>query len=89
MTMKFETQRKFLFIILVLFILAGCDGHSPVSIPADKQAQHGDDAQKIYLAFQNHQSGLFVESKGRVIKILSDDEKGDRHQRFIVQLPQG
>jgi len=40
-------------------------------------------------AFQNHASNLPVVETGAVSRILSDDNKGDRHQRFIVSLPSG
>jgi hypothetical protein len=37
-------------------------------------------------AFQNQQSGLQVQGRGIVKRVLSDDINGDRHQRFILQL---
>ncbi|NJR65251.1 MAG: DUF3465 domain-containing protein [Leptolyngbyaceae cyanobacterium CRU_2_3] len=38
-------------------------------------------------AFRNRVSNLQVLVSGRVISLLSDDTQGDRHQRFIVKLP--
>ena len=35
--------------------------------------------------FKNHQSHIQVNGKGTVIKILTDDLKGSRHQRFIIK----
>ncbi len=35
-------------------------------------------------AFENRISGQMVEFSGRVVELLSDDDHGDRHQRFIV-----
>jgi hypothetical protein len=40
-------------------------------------------------AFADHTSGLEVEGRGRVQKLLSDDTSGERHQRFIVELASG
>lgn len=40
-------------------------------------------------AFENRQSDIQVEGKGRVIKVLADDNKGSRHQRFILKLDSG
>jgi len=40
-------------------------------------------------AFADRQSGIAVEGKGTVAKILGDDSLGDRHQRFILRLPSG
>mgnify|MGYP002082865239 CR=1 FL=1 len=37
-------------------------------------------------AFQNKKSGLQVQGRGVVKRLLSDDVNGDRHQRFILQL---
>ncbi len=36
--------------------------------------------------YANRQSGEMVEFEGKIIKQLSDDNDGSRHQRFIVQL---
>ena len=40
-------------------------------------------------AFKNHQSGIQVKQQGEIVKILTDDTKGSRHQRFIVKLISG
>jgi uncharacterized protein DUF3465 len=40
-------------------------------------------------AFANGTSDIQVEGEGAVIRILSDDVNGARHQRFIVQLASG
>ena len=34
-------------------------------------------------------SGRMLEFEGRVVRLLSDDREGDRHQRFIVELGSG
>lgn len=40
-------------------------------------------------AFSNRQSDIQVEGRGTVIKVLSDDLDGSRHQRFILRLSSG
>ncbi len=40
-------------------------------------------------AFQKGLSGIQVEGQGVVVKILRDDRKGRRHQRFILELDSG
>ena len=40
-------------------------------------------------AFANRTSDIQVRGSGSVIRILSDDNDGSRHQRFIVQLASG
>jgi Protein of unknown function (DUF3465) len=37
-------------------------------------------------AFKNKKSGLQVTGRGKVVRLLSDDVNGDRHQRFILRL---
>lgn len=37
-------------------------------------------------AYANKQSNIQVQGVGKVIKVLSDDNKGSRHQRFILKL---
>ncbi len=36
-------------------------------------------------AYQEKQSDVQVQGLGKVIKVLSDDNKGSRHQRFIIK----
>ena len=40
-------------------------------------------------AFNERLSGVQAEGNGTVIKILSDDNEGSRHQRFILKLQSG
>lgn len=43
----------------------------------------------IYEAYRLKRSGVEVGGKGEVIKILPDDRKGSRHQRFILRMASG
>ena len=47
----------------------------------------GDSA--IGRAFRNRTSDVQVRGSGQVIRVLSDDRKGSRHQRFILKLSSG
>ena len=40
-------------------------------------------------AYQNQLSDIQVSGSGKVSRILSDDNKGSRHQRFLLRLPSG
>lgn len=40
-------------------------------------------------AFENRRSDMLVEGRGEVIRMLADDNEGDRHQRFILRLGSG
>ena len=43
----------------------------------------------LAVAFENHRSNVQVQGGGSVSKVLSDDNEGSRHQRFIVRLASG
>ena len=45
--------------------------------------------EQIETAFQNRQSDVQVLAEGVVDRIISDDNEGSRHQRFIVELASG
>jgi hypothetical protein len=55
--------------------------------------QHADTStggeHALAAAFENHRSDVQVQGSGRVSRVLPDDNKGSRHQRFIVQLASG
>ena len=57
--------------------------------PAAERAASSLDDDAIGRAFANRQSDVQVEGKGTVIRLLSDDLKQPRHQRFIVELASG
>ena len=40
-------------------------------------------------AYKNHKSNVQVQGSGKVIRILSDDNQGSRHQKFILKLSSG
>jgi len=42
--------------------------------------------QQLKRAYTSHQSDLQVQGSGRVIRLLADDNKGSRHQKFILRL---
>ena len=46
-------------------------------------------AQAIAAAFQARQSGVQVRGSGTVVRVLSDDNSGSRHQRFILKTATG
>lgn len=71
-----------LLLLLVLFC-------SPLSCASAPRSVSLADDDSIGRAFKNHISGIEVEGEGSVIRLLDDDVKGPRHQRFIVKLASG
>ena len=59
----------------------------PSTQTSKPQNQVLDGTAKIAQAFQNRKSNIQVQSKGRVVAVLKDDNDGSRHQKFIVELP--
>lgn len=61
--------------------------------PSNKEPDHtlvNNDSSKILEnAFKNRRSDIQVKGSGTVIRLLPDDNKGSRHQRFIIKLPSG
>lgn len=79
--------------------LAGCgpreENSTQVSFPGSfeevttLQVPVPSDDQRIAEAFRTRASGIFVQSRGTVERILSDDLDPPRHQRFILRLATG
>lgn len=44
---------------------------------------------EIAALYQQQQSDVQVEVEGSVIRLLDDDNKGSRHQRFIIEMKDG
>ncbi|GGP55706.1 hypothetical protein GCM10009347_22950 [Shewanella algicola] len=56
---------------------------------ADTVATNNDSNSALQNAIDNRQSNVQVAGYGNVIKVLSDDLKGSRHQRFILKIASG
>ena len=70
------------------------DNHSAPSVDAriepSSDPHPAEDAQdRILRAIANRESGFMVTVEARVVKRLSDDRDGSRHQRFLIQLDAG
>ena len=70
---------------LVCLAVAACGSAGGPS--ATSSVGTGDAA--LATAFRDHKSGVEVEGAGSVVRLLSDDVEGGRHQRFILELPSG
>lgn len=78
-------------IILTIFVIALFAGeyvkkHNPPSqsnVPGNAFNQGS-----VLAAYNSQQSDIQVQDSGTVVKILPDDLKGSRHQKFIVRISQ-
>jgi len=78
-------MKKFLPVIIVAIAVLGWDhfysnSEGPASVTDGNYAVSAD---------QDWHSGQQVQGGGEVIRVLSDDNDGSRHQRFIVRLSSG
>jgi hypothetical protein len=78
-------KARVLFIVAVLFVLTSLYRHG---LPQFSGQVSGSD-EPFATAFAQQQSGIHVQGGGTVVRLLADDSRGDRHQRFIVRLGSG
>ncbi len=55
----------------------------------ERQRSGDSDEDAIEELYATQRSGVMVEAKGEVSRVLSDDLEGSRHQRLIVRLASG
>jgi hypothetical protein len=77
---------------LTLLVIAGLVAYQSfypqdTALPVPDSAEHADNAVKA--AYDAKRSRVWLETQGRVTRILSDDNEGSRHQRFIVEVGGG
>lgn len=89
-------KTRFLVALLAVSGLAGCSSGTPApvdhAVPRDaaRSTVRAPDTDAILAdALARHQGNLQVEGAGEVVRVLSDDNDGDRHQRFILRLASG
>ena len=79
---------KILIIGLLIGVgLYGIIERSPQLLPW--RAEQQTTADQLLTAYQNRQSDLQVTGVGRVVRLLADDNKGSRHQKFLLELASG
>lgn len=87
-----------LFLVAIYFALGNIEHKNEVTTPPISQKnnespqsfeyqQQGADV--IAHAYKNKLANIQVRSTGRVVAILPDDNQGSRHQKFILELPNG
>jgi hypothetical protein len=81
-------------LVFILCLLVACKQSAPESFVANdvsnrdavtrEQTQFDNGA--LIEAFKHKKSDIFVEGAGVVKKLLADDNKGSRHQKFLVSI---
>ncbi|WP_457577130.1 DUF3465 domain-containing protein [Desulfomarina sp.] len=69
-----------LFVVLLMLFLGNYFVRQNNNSPADGPSS------TILSAWNNHTGNIQVSGSGRVIKLLPDDNRGTRHQKFIVKV---
>ncbi len=77
-----------IFIVVLGLAFLGYLEKTPELISSNTESSVTDE-NSLLSAFNNRQSNLQIGGAGKVVKILSDDLKGSRHQKFIVKLSSG
>lgn len=83
--MSKATRQKQRIWLIIAFLIVGyaASKYSP------QQAYQSSDSISVEQAFQQRKSDVQLQVEGTVIKILADDIDGNRHQKFIIERPQG
>jgi Protein of unknown function (DUF3465) len=83
--------KKFLLIFVVGVTVYGFVQYAPKFFSVGKffGSEFSTSDKALENAFKNKQSNIQVGGSGEVIKILPDDTKGSRHQKFIIELNSG
>ena len=82
-------MKHLLFLVLMLNLLVACKQNAAtVSVTGDAPitAETQSNNNALVDAFAHKKSDIFVEGSGVVKKLLADDNKGSRHQKFLVTI---
>jgi hypothetical protein len=79
----------FLPLLVCLTVILTGSGSCTSSPAINTSVAVNDNDQRLARAFAEHESNVQVEGNGKVTRLLSDDNDGSQHQRFIVELKTG
>lgn len=79
-------KAKQIVIIIAFAIAAFVGSQEGLDFDRPESGQSAQNASAIEQAYRNQQSDLQVSGVGLVVKVLPDDNKGSRHQKFILEL---
>lgn len=78
-------MRNRLLPVLILVVLAVYQYYSHDRPAVD----HGAAADSVQAAYAAQQSNTWLQTQGRISRVLRDDNEGSRHQKFILELDDG
>lgn len=81
-------MKKLILLAIVLVLAYALVQELGISVPGLSSWTQKTDS-TLESAYKNRQSNLQVQGEGIVTKILRDDLKGSRHQRFILKISTG
>lgn len=80
-------MRKLIYLAAILGVIYF--GAGKFGLPGVPQTSKPVPTEAIDAAYRNQASNVQVSGSGLVIRVLSDDKDGSRHQRFILRLASG
>jgi len=80
---KRQTQRLWLLAAFIVLIYAASH-YQP-----DETTEITQQSSPIAELYQQQRSDVLVEVSGEVSRLLADDNRGSRHQRFLIELADG
>lgn len=82
-------MKKLILVLTIITVAYVSFSNAPHLTEAELAAPKALSDKTLAQAFENQRSDLPSTGQGTVIKILSDDNQGHRHQRFIIMLESG
>ena len=81
-------MKKYIFLAVVALLVYGFLQERGIRLPGLSPSTQSDGS-VLQNAYENRVSDLQVQGEGVVVKVLPDDLKGSRHQRFLLRLDSG
>jgi hypothetical protein len=85
-TKRYLARNRILPVLMVLGLLAW-QYYLPDKQSTDYTSTVADNG--VQQAYAAHHSGQWLETRGRISRVLRDDNAGARHQKFILELDDG
>ncbi|MBS3953270.1 MAG: DUF3465 domain-containing protein [Methylomicrobium sp.] len=79
-------MKKLIYLAVLAALIFGALEQKGSLLPGIAMESSNDVNIQLENAFLNRQSDIQVQGEGRVTRLLPDDLKGSRHQRFILQI---